>query len=189
MQRVTAADSTCRQGVIAVNTNVVVLILAPALAGVFIASAAAKFVNLPDFASSLSTYELPSAIRSTAFAIVPPLELALGLSLAFDVARPWNTLAILVVLLTFAAVLTMERSRRVPVRCGCFGSGALRIPPESAINRNLALGLAAVLVAVSEVPVASPALLPVIAAAALGTYLLSTFTETRLLITRRSPIP
>jgi uncharacterized membrane protein len=122
--------------------------LALALAIIFAASAAMKFVNVEQFAAAVENYRiLPVIAVSAASWIIPTAEAAAALGLLLPHARASAALLLagLIALFTAAIALNLARGRR-QIDCGCFGPALRQTLSGWLIVRNLMLiGAAATL--------------------------------------------
>ncbi len=116
------------------------------LSVVFLLAATGKVLRSEEFAAALRLSHLPPTLVAPLRAAVPVVEL--GLALALVLGTPESlpvALAITVVLLgAFTAWMIWVRSRRLRVRCGCFGTGSAEVGRRT-IARNLLLTLLALL--------------------------------------------
>lgn len=122
----------------------VLLVLQVALAGMFVAAAAAKLLRADEFVAALRLSYLPEwTIRPLAVA-APTLEVALALWLVL--ASPTGVagafLACAALLAAFTLWMAWVRSRRLRVRCGCFGGNGGEVGPRTLL-RNAVLLVAA----------------------------------------------
>ncbi len=122
----------------------VLLVLQVAIAGMFVAAAAAKLLRADEFVAALRLSYLPEwTIRPLAVA-VPTLEVALAFWLVLaapgDVAAAF--LACAGLLAAFTLWMAWISSRRLSIRCGCFGGNGGEVGPRTLL-RNAVLLVAA----------------------------------------------
>lgn len=124
----------------------VLLVLQVALAGTFVAAAAAKLLRADEFVAALRLSYLPEwTIRPLAVA-VPTLEVALALWLVL--ARPDAVatafLACAGLLAAFTLWMAWVSGRRLRVRCGCFGGDGGEVGPRTLLRNAVLLAAALV---------------------------------------------
>lgn len=122
----------------------VLLMMQVALAGTFVAAAAAKALRADEFVDALRLSHLPEwAIRPLAV-LVPGLEAGLAFWLVLAppdrTAAPFAASAAL--LAAFTGWMGWVRSRRLHVRCACFGGDGGEVGPRTLV-RNAGLMLLA----------------------------------------------
>jgi uncharacterized membrane protein YphA (DoxX/SURF4 family) len=94
------------------------------LAAVWIASGAIKLFDPHGTVASVKAYELvPDGLVSLVAAVLPFLELALGLLLLFGVGVRIVAVLSAVVLLVYIAGIAQSWARGLTIDCGCFGGG------------------------------------------------------------------
>jgi uncharacterized membrane protein YphA (DoxX/SURF4 family) len=125
-----------------------------ALGVVFVVSGALKAGDLAASGRAVVAYRLlPYGLATTAGAVLPFLEVALGLLLIAGLATRLSAIVAAVLLVIFIAGIGSAWARGLRIDCGCFGSGgdlaANRQPTYfSETIRDIALLLAAGLLAV-----------------------------------------
>jgi uncharacterized membrane protein YphA (DoxX/SURF4 family) len=94
------------------------------LAAVWIASGAIKLFDPHGTVASVKAYELvPDGLVSLVAAVLPFLELALGLLLLFGVGVRIVAVLSAVLLLVYIAGVAQSWARGLTIDCGCFGGG------------------------------------------------------------------
>ena len=94
------------------------------LAAVWIASGAIKLFDPHGTVASVKAYELvPDSLVSLVAAVLPFLELALGLLLLLGVGVRIVAVLSAVVLLVYIAGIAQSWARGLTIDCGCFGGG------------------------------------------------------------------
>jgi len=88
---------------------------------VFLAAAAQKAAHWRILPGVIANYRLlPRVLVDPAAALLPPLEMIVGVALLSAMARPWPALAAIVLLAVLAAALAINLHRgRVDIDCGC----------------------------------------------------------------------
>lgn len=103
----------------------------------FVASGVGKLLDVAAFRQTFQAYGLPDSIAAVA-AVVPPLEVLLGLLLCFQRRSRQLALLSLALLVVFTLAFGYAYLFRNVEDCGCFGAiSALQSPPEISILRNL----------------------------------------------------
>jgi hypothetical protein len=146
------------------------------LSAVFLVAATEKLLRAEEFFAALRFSHLPAGAIAPLGVAVPALELTLALALLLAPAR-WLPLAFGVTALTLGAFtgwMSWVWTRRLRVRCGCFGPGGGHVGP-GAIGRNLlllALALGGlVLAGQTQTPLPGPSLAMVVTVTSLGVCL------------------
>lgn len=94
------------------------------LAGVWIASGAIKLFDPHGTVAAVKAYQLiPDNLVSLVAAVLPFLELALGLLLLFGIGVRIVAVLSGVVLLVYIAGVAQSWARGLTIDCGCFGGG------------------------------------------------------------------
>jgi Methylamine utilisation protein MauE len=104
------------------------------LAVVLVTAATGKILQPDDFKEAIRASGLPVGI----VAVVPAVELGIGLSLVVlrGAALTVAFAAALALLLAFTAWILWVKTRKLRVRCGCFGTGNVEIGYKD-VARNL----------------------------------------------------
>ena len=118
-----------------------VIILRVVLGTIFIISGMMKVLDARSFMDTLPLYHLPDWFIPLG-ALVPPVEVAIGVALIAGTALRITTLATLGLLAAFCVMLVVGIAGGELNTCGCFGP-ALEQSPQSALLRNLMLMLLA----------------------------------------------
>jgi putative oxidoreductase len=121
------------------------------VAVVFIVAGALKLRDPAAFANDVANYQMMPALAPLLAAVLPPLEVVVGVAL-LALAAPWRRAAALCaagLMVMFTVAAGSAYARGLDVACGCFGSagGAVGWPT---VLRDLALLGAAVLVVAVE---------------------------------------
>jgi hypothetical protein len=130
------------------------LALRAAFALLMATAASHKLRDLARFRETLAGYELlPGAVVGSVAPAVAALEAMLAVALLSGVALTTAGVVTALLLLTYAAAISINvRRGRVDIDCGCMGP-ASRVPLSPAlVVRNLLLASAAVLVVVPVMP-------------------------------------
>jgi uncharacterized membrane protein YphA (DoxX/SURF4 family) len=140
---------------------------------VFVLAATQKAQHWRIFSGVLANYRLlPRALVTPAAALLPPLEMLVGILLLSAQIRPFGALAAIAFLSVFAAAMAINLKRgRSEIDCGCGHSLLKQNLSWVLVSRNA--GLAALLIPSLVFPKAMP--MPVILtgiAAGLGLFLL-----------------
>jgi hypothetical protein len=143
------------------------------LSVVLLAAATEKTLRAEEFFAALRLSHLPAGAIAPLGVAVPALELTLALALLLAPARwlPHAFAAAALILGAFTAWMGWVQSRRLRVRCGCFGPGGGQVGPRT-IGRNLlllALALAGlVLAGQTRSPLPGPSLAMAVTVTSLG---------------------
>jgi hypothetical protein len=88
---------------------------------VFLLAATQKAQHWRVFSGVIANYRLlPRTMVIPAAGLLPPLEMAVGLTLLSAMARPWPALVAIVLLAVFAAAMAINLRRgRAEIDCGC----------------------------------------------------------------------
>jgi putative oxidoreductase len=118
---------------------------------VFVVAGALKLRDPSGFASDISNYQLAPALAPLLAAVLPPVEVVIGLAL-LALGAPWRRAAALcaaglIVMFTVAAGSALARG--IDVACGCFGSASGSVG-WTTLARDVALLAAALLVLALE---------------------------------------
>jgi uncharacterized membrane protein len=118
-------------------------LLSSALALLFASTALHKLLDLERLAEVVRAYALvPSALARLSW-LVPLVELAAGAGLLFEATRASAALAGMLLLLAYAAAITVNLHRgRRDLDCGCGGPNDRRPIAAWMVWRNLTLGVA-----------------------------------------------
>jgi hypothetical protein len=140
---------------------------------VFVLAAAHKAQHWRVFSGVVANYRLlPRAAVAPVAALLPPLELLLGLLLLSAQIRPWGELAAIALLGLFAAAMAINiRRGRVEIDCGCGQSVLKQTLRWALVGRNGVLA-ALLLPSLAEAGPASMTMLLTGVAAGLGFFLL-----------------
>lgn len=121
------------------------------LGSVFVVAAFSKIADPAGFAKSIWAYGmLPWEVIRVSATLIPWIEMVAGVALFFGIWSRGAALWLGVLLLVFIAALGINLHLGRVVDCGCFGSGAVRLPAEGfhemklAIIRDVALVVLAV---------------------------------------------
>jgi hypothetical protein len=108
---------------------------------VFVLAAAQKAQHWRIFSGVIANYRLlPRMLVIPAAALLPPLEMALGLLLLAGFARAWTGLAATLLLALFAAAMAVNLRRgRAHIDCGCGQSFLAQRLSWTLVGRNAAL--------------------------------------------------
>ncbi len=127
------------------SSDRILILLRVVVGGIFVYAGAVKLSDPLEFADAIATFRLlpPQLVNMVALSL-PPFEIIVGLLLATGCKPRIAALGILVLTFVFAVALAQALIRRLPVDCGCFGSGE---PSEwkvwSALGRDMLLMAAA----------------------------------------------
>lgn len=116
------------------------LLLRLGLGGLLLVAGALKLRDPSTFATEIANYQLLPALAPYLAAILPAIEVVLGLSLVI-LARPWRRGAAagaLALLATFSVAVASAYFRNINITCGCFGGGGDAIG-RLTLLRNLSL--------------------------------------------------
>lgn len=108
-----------------------------ALGTIFIVSGMMKVLDAKSFMATLPFYHLPQWLIP-AGALMPPIEVAVGVAFLLGIAPRLTSAAALAMLLLFSALLVVGIIGGELDTCGCFGR-LLEQSPGSALARNLIL--------------------------------------------------
>lgn len=90
-------------------------------------------------AQAIETFRVvPAAIVRPIAAILPPVELAIGLALLAGIAGPWALAAVALILVYTASVISVI-TRKISTDCGCFGSALRSRANWVVVGRNVVL--------------------------------------------------
>lgn len=113
------------------------------LSGVFLVAGFAKLADRPGTSRSLVDFGVPAALRPAVAAILPRLEVAIGIALLVPRAAWWATLSGGALLLVFVAGIAYRLSRGETPECNCFGKLHSRPVDNLTLARNVALAAVA----------------------------------------------
>jgi hypothetical protein len=128
------------------------MVAASLFLGLVLACAAvAKLLHWTAFRGVVGSYRLLPEWLVVPFAsILPPVEFALGVSVALRVAMPWAGFFAAALLLLFAIAMAVNLARgRTYIDCGCFQSALRQSIGWHLVARNCVLAGLAVMVAAS----------------------------------------
>ncbi|HEY5879567.1 MAG TPA: MauE/DoxX family redox-associated membrane protein [Nakamurella sp.] len=118
--------------------DVVGLLARLTLAGVFLVSGAIKASDARETVVAVRAYQLlPESMVSTVAAVMPYLELALGLLLLVGLATRLTATIGAVVLVMFIAAVISAAARGLSIDCGCFGGGGQVDPGDTAYAEEI----------------------------------------------------
>jgi uncharacterized membrane protein YphA (DoxX/SURF4 family) len=108
---------------------------------ILVTAAAQKFGHWRILSGVISNYRLlPRMLVAPAAALLPPLELALGLLLLVGVAQGWAALGTTLLLAVFAAAMAINLRRgRAHIDCGCGQSFLAQSLSWTLVARNAVL--------------------------------------------------
>jgi len=111
---------------------------------VFLTAAWGKLNNRLVFQGVVANYRLlPDPLVAPFAAILPPVELLVGLALPSGILSPWPELAAAALLALFAAAMAINiRRGRRDIDCGCFQSALKQTLKWTLVARNCGLVLA-----------------------------------------------
>ena len=120
--------------------NVVLFLLRVALGALLIVAGLLKLRDPTAFATEIANYQLLPTGAAMLAAVLPAIEVVIGLSL-IALSRAWRrgaAAAALALFVTFTGAVASAYFRRINIDCGCFGTGG---GPISALTlaRNLTL--------------------------------------------------
>jgi putative oxidoreductase len=105
------------------SSSIVLIVLRFVLAGIFTVAGLLKIHDPQAFADDIATFQVLPQFSISLFALMlPPLEIVMGLALAFGWNKSAATLGILLLSTVFAFALLQGIMRGLPIDCGCFGS-------------------------------------------------------------------
>lgn len=135
------------------NGRRLVLVARLIVGGVFIFAAVPKIADPHAFAVAISNYHLvPELVARGTGAVLPLLELVIGVALITGVQARGAAVLSAGLLLVFAAALTRAIVLDINVDCGCFGGAARSQIDWTSVARNVGLtALAALIVYSPEV--------------------------------------
>jgi len=129
--------------------DVVGLLARLALAGVFLVSGAIKASDARETVVAVRAYQLlPESMVGTVAAMMPYLELALGLLLLVGLATRLTAVISAVVLVMFIAAVISAAARGLSIDCGCFGGGGQVEPGQTAYTAEILRDLGLLVLAV-----------------------------------------
>jgi uncharacterized membrane protein YphA (DoxX/SURF4 family) len=117
------------------------------LAAVFVVAGALKLRDPAGLASDITNYQLIPALAPLLAAVLPAVEIVVGVAL-LALGAPWRRAAALcaaALMVMFTAAAGTALARGLDVACGCFGSAGGAVGWTTMV-RDLALLAAAVLV-------------------------------------------
>jgi uncharacterized membrane protein YphA (DoxX/SURF4 family) len=118
------------------------------LGGLWLIAAVSKLRNLRLFIHNVDEFDLlPGPAAKALGAVLPFLELSLGIALLTGVAVRLAAIGTVALLLLFAVamILVLQQGRRI--RCNCFGEFGNALVSWTAVYRNVALAIVALPVA------------------------------------------
>lgn len=127
-------------------TAAIVLLARLAVGGLLLVAGALKLRAPVAFATEIANYQLVPAVAPYLGALLPVVELVVGLALVLA-PRAWRraaALAALALFVTFTVAVASAYFRRINIDCGCFGTGGGPITALT-LARNLGLMTAAAL--------------------------------------------
>jgi uncharacterized membrane protein YphA (DoxX/SURF4 family) len=117
---------------------VVGLLARLALAAVFLVSGAIKAMDARETLVAVRAYQLvPESLVGLVAAVMPYLELALGLLLLVGLATRLAAVLSAVVLVIFIAAVVSAAARGLLIDCGCFGGGGEVAPGQTAYTAEI----------------------------------------------------
>lgn len=109
-----------------------------ALAAVFLVSGAIKAMDARETLVAVRAYQLvPESLVGLVAAVMPYLELALGLLLLVGLATRLAAVLSAVVLVIFIAAVVSAAARGLLIDCGCFGGGGEVAPGQTAYTAEI----------------------------------------------------
>jgi len=118
---------------------------------VFLFAAVGKIEDPAGFALSIANYHLvPDGVATVMAAVMPLLEIVVGLSLVTGLHARGAALLSAGMLAVFAIAMTQAILRDIDVDCGCFGKAATARVGWPTVARNVGLVVASVLVMLSQ---------------------------------------
>ena len=119
------------------------------LATVFLVSGAIKAWDARETIVAVRAYQLlPESMVDTVAAVLPYLELALGLLLLVGLATRLSAVLAAVVLVLFIAAVASAAARGLSIDCGCFGGGGQVAAGETAYTAEILRDLGLLVLAV-----------------------------------------
>lgn len=113
------------------------------LAAVFLISGSIKAWDARQTIVAVRAYQLvPESIVGTVAAILPYLELALGLLLLVGLATRLSAVLAAVVMALFIVAVASAAARGLTIDCGCFGGGGEVAAGETAYTEEIVRDLA-----------------------------------------------
>lgn len=108
---------------------------------VFLLAATQKAQHWRIFSGVIDNYRLlPRRLVMPAAALLPPLEMVVGLALLSAMVRPWSASAAIILLAVFAVAMAINLRRgRVHIDCGCGQSFLRQTLSWLLVARNAAL--------------------------------------------------
>ena len=108
------------------------------LAAVWLVSGTLKAIDLDQTVVAVRAYDvLPRGAVDVVAAVLPFLEIALGLLLLFGIGTRLVAVVSGVLLLTFMAGVTQAWARGLSIDCGCFGGGGAVAPGATAYLQEI----------------------------------------------------
>jgi uncharacterized membrane protein YphA (DoxX/SURF4 family) len=108
------------------------------LAAVFLVSGALKAVDVNQTVVAVRAYDvLPRAVVDVVAAMLPFLEIGLGLLLLFGIGTRLVAVLAAVLLLVFIAGVVQAWARGLSIDCGCFGGGGPVAPDATAYGQEI----------------------------------------------------
>ncbi|MFD4470013.1 MauE/DoxX family redox-associated membrane protein [Rhodococcus sp. NPDC058505] len=105
-------------------TSIVSLLARVALAAVWLISGGIKLADPTQTVVAVRAYQLlPEGLVRPVAAVLPMVEIALGLLLLVGLAVRWTAVASAALLLLLIAVIVSVWARGLSIDCGCFGGG------------------------------------------------------------------
>jgi uncharacterized membrane protein YphA (DoxX/SURF4 family) len=132
-------------------TVALAFVLRLGLGGLLVVAGALKLRAPVAFATEIANYQLVPAVAPYVAAILPVLELVVGVALVLG-PRAWRraaALASLGMLAAFTIAVASAYFRRINIDCGCFGTGGGPITGLTLV-RNAVLMLSAALIIAAE---------------------------------------
>ncbi|MGB8267812.1 MAG: MauE/DoxX family redox-associated membrane protein [Candidatus Velthaea sp.] len=128
--------------------NVVALVLRVVLGGVFIVAGGSKIGHAGYFAAQIAAFHLvPQPLIAPMALLLPFLEVLLGGYLVIGLYTRLAGWIAAIQLLIFAAAISSAVMRGMVISCGCFGPNDQTVTSWPEVARDLALALAALVVA------------------------------------------
>lgn len=108
------------------------------LAAVWLVSGALKAVDLNQTVVAVRAYDvLPRAAVDVVAAMLPFLEIGLGLLLLFGIGTRLVAIVAAILLVVFIAGVTQAWARGLSIDCGCFGGGGPVAPGATAYLQEI----------------------------------------------------
>ena len=108
------------------------------LAAVWLVSGTLKAVDLNQTVVAVRAYDvLPRAAVDVVAAVLPFLEIGLGLLLLFGIGTRLVAIVVAVLLLVFIAGVIQAWARGLSIDCGCFGGGGPVAPGATAYLQEI----------------------------------------------------